>query len=55
MRIIEMTDEEKLQMYRNSCTFDELARMHIELEKHIPKPQIYQFKLTCAKRKIRRH
>lgn len=35
-----MTDEEKLEMYRKSCTFDELAKMHIELEKHIPKPKV---------------
>ena len=39
IQIIEMTDEEKLEMYRKSCTFDELAKMHIELERHIPKPK----------------
>ena len=38
---IEMTDEEKLEMYTKQTTHEELARMHIELEKHIPKPKVW--------------
>jgi hypothetical protein len=39
-QIKEMTDEEQLQVYRDTLTFDQLALMHIELLKHIPEPEI---------------
>ena len=40
-QVKEMTDEEQLQVYRDTLTFDQLALMHIELLKHIPEPEIY--------------
>lgn len=49
-----MTDDEKLEMYRKSCTFDELAKMHIELEKYLPEPKIETVKdeLTLTVKKL---
>lgn len=36
-QVVEMTDKEKFKMYTERVTHEELARMHIELEKYIPK------------------
>jgi hypothetical protein len=36
LQVVPQTDEERLEMYRRNCTFDELAKMHIAMEKLLP-------------------
>ncbi len=48
MQIIKQTIEEKFNMYMESCTKEELAKMLIECNKHIPPTSISEYKFKIG-------